>query len=1417
MIDNRRRSIDKIGCYTRFLYRVHKKRLCRVPLSVASLTRDSSFILVDEYRLGGKVYVWFGADCQIFTRNLAKSIGQEISHDELHEWRNAFWVIEQTGTDAGSETGIMPEERAFWEALGSKGSSRKTDIPPVANTEMPSCKLFRFDVGKGGLEDVATAEGMQFDWAHLSPDDGAVLMDCGGGEIYLWVGDEATMETRERARAAAVTYRKALEGWAQPGSLVVIQPGKEGTKHNEKIVLFHQRFSKFGAKKAKGPGKETKELVKVASEVDRMHSWDHGTLRMQGECVDQAMSSHPLPLSLLYDDSATLTAWRVSMVSGGFEEVNREDVGLLCSHDAVAVLHTAKAGARRTLFLWAGSREEQERGVLAIKAKQLDPNADQIQLEQGTETPFFLLCHAHAGKPVLVLDGKASSPSPSSPLSTTTATTSGGTIVGNGSATGVMVAGSRVASVERAGARDSGVTPGPRVISNLNPKTKGGAGGIAPVRKATLSRDNEEEEMERKTRLTSGRVFAISESAGRYLDGRRCVSVTEQDPATVEWHSLCPQRSYIIISGLPRKKVEAQEDAGAAISMVGTSQLWRGVHTNTALTSASERATVEAVARVKVVLWHGRGASSQTREVARSEAAPGSRLSRFLSNIYGIPVPPPQSPHNHPILVEEEGQGGQGSGGGRGVELIQGMRPSDAGKAEEEGWMDLAKLATQSDDVLTLGDGSANSTSGAVPDASGKDWGEVPPEQGSGSGLRIGSVPAAPARPARLFLVSNTDRQAGAMFVREIGAGEVFRQCDLCQHESYLLDGGGDKAFVLHGSAASHSTRELAVEVSCLYVETMPQLDRTRQETRKAHLELVEAQLGEEPPGVAFSFRRWCRKDAMRATLNSPAGGALPLPPLSGQSTSARGLRFQKPWDSGITISVADLGQESAARLGTGEGSGGGSMVAWPQTERSVARRPGGRGVGRGFNKDPLSSNTSSSGGGGGGRSPSMICSPGQGRDSPVSWVGVEGGGGAGVTSGGGGGSKVGHNPWMFKGDYSVDQRSVPPGRSTTPKPSVKPAMWGGGGAGEGRLGVPVSNNRRKALRSVTKYGCIGNPRLYRVYRRGMWRVRLSLSSLDSGSAFFLVDEAKIGGTVYVWFGSKSQIFTKNLAQRIAKEISHHEMHEWKDAFWVIHKDGETATGSRDTKARRAEAAFWKLLGREDGTSPDEDSIASQGLDVVQPPNRLYIASLDTTREADTSLKLEWSLVSESTTPFRWEALSPTDDGFLMECPCGELYLWVGEEATMERRGAYRSLALDRMDKIGASLKPTLVMLEPAKGKHMENVVLFHQRFNKFGTEKFEAVSDTVELISVESEVLRMHSPNVGTLNMMARETDMAMSGHAMPLGLIADETARITAWRTVLIPGSGGEGRGGADSSPGDGGDGVKSPVGQRQADAGA
>ncbi len=288
------------------LYRFKGKHINRLPVTPESLRcKSAAYLLVDYKRR--EVIQWNGSSCGVFNRNRAKCMGEAISHDELHQHKNAFFQINRGGGEEGEENPTMAAIcNRFWSELGcresdicSMGGDGVTDADDIENCV---CTLMQLNKETDDEQLSIISKGITFDVSQLKSNPSALLfLDCGGGELYAYAGPEASDEDRERLRKCSEAYLfdKASSG----AMLTIIQPTPVRNLGNESVVLWHQRWRQFGAKTAlevgigyggPSPGNSPRAVEVstprgITAEVNRMISPHVGSLRMEEQEVDDSM------------------------------------------------------------------------------------------------------------------------------------------------------------------------------------------------------------------------------------------------------------------------------------------------------------------------------------------------------------------------------------------------------------------------------------------------------------------------------------------------------------------------------------------------------------------------------------------------------------------------------------------------------------------------------------------------------------------------------------------------------------------------------------------------------------------------------------------------------------------------------------------------------------------------------------------------------------------------------------------------------------------------------------------------------------------------------------------------------------------------------------------------------------------------
>ncbi|CAM9152974.1 unnamed protein product [Chrysoparadoxa australica] len=414
---SRKKTLTRVGKTPVSLFSMNKKLICRHQLQVSSLRAGGAYLLIDTSTRD--VFVWCGASCGIFNKNMAKQVGKKILNEELREFRGHFFCFDQDSppTNAQDKEALS----RFWAHLGSPNGSPASGISSLDASDVPAARLFSYSTETSSFS-VLEAEGHQFDGSYLAPSkqpDKAYLLLCHGGESYAWIADSCSDGFRSAAKSAAIDQVDKLttqDCGGLEGNLVVLEPCAASASTRSSI-LFDQRWRKFGFKSAEEVGMDLTsptlagevETLSVEGEAKRMHSIEIGSLQMKYNDTDTAMSGHAMPMALLDDDSAEVKAWRIVDGPEGlaFEKISPVVVGVLSSSEAICLLYTAKNGARRLQYLWLGSTVGRtQKAFMSLQSKTLDLRADQVNLDQGQEPPYLQAALCRLGKPLVTLISK---------------------------------------------------------------------------------------------------------------------------------------------------------------------------------------------------------------------------------------------------------------------------------------------------------------------------------------------------------------------------------------------------------------------------------------------------------------------------------------------------------------------------------------------------------------------------------------------------------------------------------------------------------------------------------------------------------------------------------------------------------------------------------------------------------------------------------------------------------------------------------------------------------------------------------------------------------------------------------------------------------------------------------------------------
>lgn len=155
-------------------------RAVQLQATAASLGSDDSFVL----ETADAVYVWHGEGASAFERQAA---------DEVATRLNAETAVDRVECAEGAE----PD--AFWAALGGRGEYDREVLDakwaPILEPRLFHCTVRYF--GRLQVDEV-----VRYEQDDLNVDDIMVL--DGGDEVYIWIGNGATEEEKEKAEDMAM-------------------------------------------------------------------------------------------------------------------------------------------------------------------------------------------------------------------------------------------------------------------------------------------------------------------------------------------------------------------------------------------------------------------------------------------------------------------------------------------------------------------------------------------------------------------------------------------------------------------------------------------------------------------------------------------------------------------------------------------------------------------------------------------------------------------------------------------------------------------------------------------------------------------------------------------------------------------------------------------------------------------------------------------------------------------------------------------------------------------------------------------------------------------------------------------------------------------------------------------------------------
>ncbi len=300
------------------------------------------------------------------------------------------------------------------------------------------------------------------------------------------------------------------------------------------------------------------------------------------------------------------------------------------------------------------------------------------------------------------------------------------------------------------------------------------------------------------------------------------------------------------------------------------------------------------------------------------------------------------------------------------------------------------------------------------------------------------------------------------------------------------------------------------------------------------------------------------------------------------------------------------------------------------------------------------------------------------------------------------------------------------------------------------------------SYKTVIRINSTGGASLYHIKGKHINRLPVIPESLRCGSAAYLLVDCKRREVVQ-WNGASCGVFNRNRAKCIGEAISHDELHQHKDGFFQINREGEQSEENSTTHVN-ATQRFWAVFGCQ------ESDVCSMGADDGK--------DADVENSACTLMQLnketeDLSIISKGITFDVAQLKSDPTALLFLDCGGGELYAYAGPEASDKERERLRKCSEAYLsDKAPREAILTILQPTPVRNLGNESVVLWQQRWRQFGAKTALEVGisyggpstgnspravETSTPRGISGEVNRMICPHVGSLRMEEQDVDDSM------------------------------------------------------------
>lgn len=336
-------------------------RVQQVERKSTSLNQGDVFIL----DMGLTLYQWNGSGANKYEKFKALELITNIKNSE-RGGKAKLVFLEHDTKNADSE--------AFYKALGGSDGIKSAE-QGGSDDEVKAAEpvtLFRVSDASGSLK-VDKVADTKLERKMLDASD--VFIVDSGAEVFVWVGDKATKQEREKSMEHAAAYLKSNNRPAWVPITRIIATGE--------TPPFKALFQRWDEPKKvqfdkKADAKDQKADAKALADVSALYKKTAATTE---KMVDNA--------------TGKLTVWRIKNLKK--DELPKEEYGQFFAGDSYIVLYAYKKGTKDAwvIYFWQGrDSSSDEKAASALLTVDLDDALGgepvQVRVTQGSEPQHFL-------------------------------------------------------------------------------------------------------------------------------------------------------------------------------------------------------------------------------------------------------------------------------------------------------------------------------------------------------------------------------------------------------------------------------------------------------------------------------------------------------------------------------------------------------------------------------------------------------------------------------------------------------------------------------------------------------------------------------------------------------------------------------------------------------------------------------------------------------------------------------------------------------------------------------------------------------------------------------------------------------------------------------------------------------------------